>query len=376
MGDDLSFFQLTERYPDEASAVAYFEGKRWPRGVTCVGCGSTNVYNCQARRRLPLYKCRDCDRQFTVTSGTVMNKTHLPLRAWLFAFHMMGGSKKGISTRQIARHLGITIKSAWHLSHRIRATMKENSQFFAGGIVESDETYIGGRRRGRGRGYRGNKIPVQVIVERKRRTPTSSGSSYQPRKECTTECPGRAQTMVLGPSAEKVDGRSVGANLRKHTDPETTHLMTDESPIYDKVGKSFRKHDSVNHKKGEYARTDKTTGVLVSTNAAEGLIGNLKRQITGTHHSVSKKHLPRYLEEYDHKYNNRHKTDTEITEDAISRFAETKPVTLYKSESGQGESLIDTKQGEAREHKTLRGQHMKRWPRVGGRMPRSPEEER
>lgn len=352
---DIPFFQLTQRYPDEESAVEYFTAKRWPEGVRCVKCGSTSAYDCKAKRRLPLYKCAECGTQFTVTSGTVMNGTHLPLRAWLFAFHLMGGSKKGISARQMARHLGITVKSAWHLCHRVRATMKNDAQFFSGGIVESDETYIGGKRRGKGRGYKGNKMAVQVIVERKHKELASGQCRPASKAECTNECPGQAQSIALRPEAEKVDGRTVGANLRKHTDPATTRLMTDESQIYAQVGKSFRSHETVNHSEKEYARTDPASGRLVSTNAAEGMIGNLKRQIIGTHHSVSKKHLPKYLEEYDHKYNHRDLSDTSITERAISRFAEVGPLSLFKSSSGRGASLFEYKQDEKREHGTRRG---------------------
>lgn len=356
-----SFFQLTSMYPDEQSAVEYFESKRWPQGRHCPGCSSSSTYNSNTRRsKVPVYKCGSCGKQFTVTSGTVMNGTHLPIRAWLFAFHLVGGSKKGISSHQLARHLGITVKSAWHMTHRIRRTMTNNSQLF-GGVVETDETYIGGKRRGKGRGYRGNKIAVQTIVQRSRKT------GGRVRRECTNECPGQAQTIAL-PSAS-VDGRTVGAKLRKHTIPNKTHLMTDESPIYEAVGEHFRTHDTVNHKKGEYARTDKESGLLVSTNAAEGLFANLKRQVTGTHHSTSQKHLPKYLEEYDYKYNNRHKSDTEIAESAIANLGATKPLPLFKPESGKGESLIDTKQSEPRKAKgNKRGEHKKRWPRVGGKV--------
>jgi hypothetical protein len=282
-----------------------------------------------------------------------MESTKLPMRVWFEAFHEIGGAKKGVSSRQLARKFGITLKSAWHLSHRIRATMKDDRQFFSGGIVESDETYIGGKRRGRGRGYKGNKMAVQVIVERKH-----GGKRGQRQGECENECPGRAQTIALDQEADKVDGRTVGAKLRAHTDPEKTRLMTDESPIYNKTGEAFKSHETVNHAKKEYARTEPHSGRLVSTNAAEGLFANLKRQITGTHHSTSKKHLPRYLEEYDHKYNNRAKSDTEITEAAVKNI-EGRRVTLFKSKSG-GDSLIDTGPGVRRKHGTMRGMHTKR----------------
>lgn len=344
---DLALLQLTERYPDEDSAVAYFEYKRWPNGASCVKCESAKVYNCKARRRLPLYKCQDCGKQFTVTSGTVMNNTRIPLRAWLFAYHLMGGARKGVSAQQLARHLGITVKSAWHLSHRIRATMTSDAQRFSG-IVESDEAYLGGRRRRHGRGYRGNKVAVQTIIKRGRTT------SSQPKMGSTRRSGlSQAQTIVLNP-AERVDGRSVGAKLRTHTIPGKTVLMTDESPIYAKTGEEFTEHHTVNHKRKEYARVAED-GHNAHTNTAEGYFGNFKRQIEGTHHSVSKKHAQRYAEEHDHKYNHRDKSDTQIAEAAIDRIGASKPLTLYKSSSGQGESLIETKKGQRRKHGTLRG---------------------
>lgn len=236
---------------------------------------------------------------FSVTSGTVMDNTKLPLRKWLFAFHMIGASKKGISGMQLSRMLKVTYKTAWHLGHRIRATMKNDSQMFKG-IVETDETYMGGKKKkGRGRGYRKNKMAVQTIIKR-----NTEG-----------ELDSQAQTIALN-NGQKVDGRTVGAKLRKHTVPSQTILMTDDSSIYDRVGQSFKEHHSVNHSKEEYVRVDKD-GHLVTTNSAEGLFANLKRQITGTHHHTSKKHLPRYLEEFDFKYNTRTETDTDRTTAAI-----------------------------------------------------------
>lgn len=345
---DLPFLQLTERYPDEASAVAYFEQKRWPNGALCTGCNSRSVYNCNARRKLPLYKCQDCSKQFTVTSGTVMNNTRIPLRAWLFAFHLMGGARKGVSARQLARHLGITVKSAWHLAHRIRTTMTDDTQRFSG-IVESDEAYLGGRRRFHDRGYRGNKVAVQTIIRRGSKTTRGGTLGRRTGKSAFSQ----AQTIVLNKDSH-VDGRSVGAKLRTHTEPDQTVLMTDESPIYDKVGEKFAEHHTVKHKKKEYARIA-DDGHFAHTNTAEGYFGNFKRQIEGTHHSVSKKHAQRYAEEHDHKYNLRNKSDTEIAEAAIDKIGQSKPLTLYKSASGLGESLIETKKGERRAHGTLRG---------------------
>lgn len=334
--EDLSLFELTERYPDEASAIQYFESHRWSDGVVCPDCGSVTTYICSRSRRLPLHKCKDCGEQFTVTSGTIMEHTMLPLRKWLFAFHLIGASKKGIPARQLARQLKVTVKTAWHLAHRIRATMKQDNQVFDG-IVESDETYIGGKRKGRGRGYRGNKIAVQTIVQR---TPKRGSGSGSGRKNSRAAPVGQAQTIALRPEDGKVDGRTVGAKLRTHTDPENTVLMTDESPIYDRVGQGFAEHHTVNHSEDEYVRLD-SDGHLAHTNTAEGLFANLKRQITGTHHHTSKKHLPRYLEEYDYKYNTRDQTDGARTTAAIKSM-EGKRVTLFKTESG-ADSLYDRK---------------------------------
>ena len=166
VGDDLSLYELTERYPDEESAILYFENVRWgATGATCRACRSPDVFKGKAQRRLPLWHCRTCKHQFTITSGTIMEHTMLPLRKWLFAFHLIGGSKKGVSSHYLARTLKITYKTAWHLAHRIRATMTDNTQLFTG-VVETDETYIGGKRKHVGKGYRKNKIAVQTIVER------------------------------------------------------------------------------------------------------------------------------------------------------------------------------------------------------------------
>lgn len=342
----MTFYELTERYPDERSAVQYFDERRWPDGRTCVQCKSPDTYDSKTKgSKHPIYKCRACGRRFTTTSGTIMQGTHLPLRLWLFAFHLIASSKKGISTRQVARMMGVTVKTAWHLTHRIRATMKggEDEQKF-GGIVESDETYVGGKRKNHGRGYRGNKAAVQTIIRRGTRTTRRDHNDADDHSE--------ARTIVLSPDGN-VDGRSVSAKLRKHTDPENTVLMTDESPIYGEVGKSFDEHHTVNHKRKEYVRQE-SDGHLAHTNTAEGFFGNLKRQINGTHHSVSKKHLARVTTEHDFKYNNRHLSDSEIAEQAIGNI-EGRRLTLYKTASGTGESLYDVKQGEKPKTKTARG---------------------
>jgi len=251
----------------------------------------------------------------------------------MMAYHFMGASKKGMSALQLSRMLHVTYKTAWHLCHRIRQTMTRNDQLFTG-IVETDETYIGGKRKGKGHGYRKNKMAVQTIIKR--------GRNPKCKDDCRTGDKSRAQTIALNTSSP--DGRTVGAKLRTHTEPEKTVLMTDDSPIYNKVGESFSDHHTVNHKREDYAHVA-PDGHLATTNTAEGLFANLKRQIVGTHHHTSHKHLPRYLEEYDHKYNTREMSDVERTEAAIGQ-AEGRRLPLYKPASGKGESLFRQKAGE------------------------------
>lgn len=340
MNAGLSFFDLTERYPDEASAIRYFEERRWPGGnVHCPKCGSVEVTRGrQKMRRRQLWYCGGCAHMFSVTSGTVLEFTKLPLRKWLLAFHLMGASKKGISSRQLARMLRVTLQTAWHLSHRIRETMVNNLQMFTG-TVETDETYLGGKRRGRGRGYRGNKVAVQTIIRRNR--------------------PGRhdsqAQTIAL--EHEKVDGRTVGAKLRKHTRPDRTTLMTDDSPIYNRVRQNFEDSHAVNHQNKVYA-VEADDGCLASTNTAEGYFANLKRKIIGTHHHTSKKHLQRYLEEQDFLYNTRQQSDGERVDVAIGKI-ENRRLRLYRPKDG-GQSLYDGADGEPRRKKKRKVRKTKR----------------
>ena len=151
---------------------------------------------------------------------------------------------------------------------------------------------------------------------------------------------GRVKSIILDPEAEKVDGRTVGAKLRKYTDPSKSRLMTDEAPIYNEVGKAYRSHEKVHHKRDDYAHVEPMSGRLVSTNTVEGYFGNLRRQITGTHHHTSKKHLPKYLVEHDQKYNTRDVSDGARML-ATVQGAEGKRLTLYKSQEPGVESLRD-----------------------------------
>jgi transposase-like protein len=237
----------------------------------------------------------ECDDQFTVTVGTVCEGSHIPLNKWLIAFYMMCASKTQISALQVQRHLELgSYRSAWFMCHRIRFALQDIMPADKlDGTVEADETYVGGKKRGKGRGYTGNKTAVVSLVERG----------------------GRVRSQVVA----KVTGAALDGLLKKHV-AASAHLNTDEAPLYTKPGKAFASHDTVNHRAEEYVRRDES-GRLATTNTAEGFFGNSKRSLDGTHHHVSGKHLPLYLAELDYKYNTRRETDGARTALGIPKIA-------------------------------------------------------
>lgn len=294
---ELTLIEISRRFATEESAREYFEAIRWPNGPFCPHCGNADaerIYkvtpNEEKKIRAGLYKCAECREGFTVTVGTVMEDTHIPLNKWLIAFYMMCASKTQVSALQLQRQLEIgSYRSAWFLCHRIRYALKDHTPAdLLNGIVEADETYIGGRRRGLGHGYKDNKVPVVSLVERG----------------------GRVRSTVV----DKVSGKEITKVLRRHVAREA-RLNTDQSPVYFDIGREFVGHDSVNHHKEEYARYE--GGRLVTTNAVEGFFGNSKRSIDGTHHHISRKHTDLYFAELDYKYNTRKYTDGARTLEAI-----------------------------------------------------------
>jgi transposase-like protein len=297
---DLTLLEIMRRFSTEESARAYFERTRWPYGPVCPHCGSAEkIYsrtaNSDTGTRPGLYKCGDCTDTFTVTVGTVMEDTKIPLNKWLIAFYMMCASKTQISALQLQRQLELgSYRTALFLCHRIRYALKDaNPSGLLSGEVEADETYIGGKKRGKGRGYTGNKIAVVSLVQRG----------------------GHVRSTV----AERVSGKTVDGLLTRHVSPDA-HLNTDESPLYKKAGERFASHSTVNHSVEEYAYYDYRSGRTVTTNTVEGFFGNSKRSIDGTHHQVSRQHLHLYTAELDFKYNTRKVTDGARTTAGIQRI--------------------------------------------------------
>ena len=282
---------------DEDKARELLEKLRWGDKVCCPRCGSDNITKIEPNEakkiRKGLYRCRDCRKakrnaQFTVTVGTIFEDSHIKLDVWLQAIVMLCSSKKGMSAHQMHRQLGITYKSAWFMMHRIRYAMEQKSFGKLNGIVEADETYIGGkgRRTARLTGFE-NKTAVVALVQRN----------------------GDVRSFPV----ETVSAKTLRNILTENLDKET-RLMTDELQGYIKVGREFKSHEVVKHGKFEYVRGD------VTTNTVEGYFGLLKRGVNGTYHHISKEHLHRYLAEFNFRYNNRKIDDTERTVKALLGF--------------------------------------------------------
>lgn len=299
---DLTLLEIMRRFSTEEAARDYFERIRWPQGPVCPHCGNSDAAriwavtpNAKARIRAGLYKCGECRDTFTVTVGTVMEDSHIPMHKWLIAFYMMCASKTQVSALQLQRQLELgSYRSALFLCQRIRFALKDHKPArLLSGEVEADETYIGGKARGMGRGYKKNKVAVVSLVERD----------------------GEVRSTVM----DMVSGKQIGRLLRTHVD-SSANLNTDESPLYAKAGKNFASHEAVNHSIEEYSRTSFMTGRTVTTNSVEGFFGNTKRSLDGTHHQISRQHLHLYVAEMDFKYNTRKVSDGQRTTEGIRRM--------------------------------------------------------
>ena len=294
-------------FTDETKAREHFEAIRWPNGPFCPHCGETeHVYRLNGKSHRPgLVHCNACNEAFTVTVGTVMERSHVPLNKWALAYRLMCSSKKGMSAHQLHRTLDVTYKTAWFMAHRIRESMREIKPDPLGGegkFVESDETFTGGKAKNRAYKAAPPKEAVMSLVERGGKV----RSYHVPEVTAATLKP-----IIVDVIA---------------TD---SHFRTDESSIYWKIGEEFASHRTVIHSINEYVRGD------AHTNTVEGYFSIFKRGIYGTYHHVSQTHLKRYLCEFDFRYNERIAlgvNDAERTVKAI-RGAEGKRLT-YRQPRG------------------------------------------
>lgn len=266
-------------FHNEEAAYSYVEARVWPEGPTCPHCGGVERIGKMGGKstRIGTYKCYQCRKPFTVKIGTIFEASHVPLNVWLQAMYLIAGSKKGISSNQLHRTLGVTLKTAWFMSHRIREAMRSGdlSTFGEGGTpVEVDETYIG-REPGTvmKKGGVQHKMKVLSLVDR---------------------ATGRSRSMVM----DTVTIASVTPIVRENVAREAM-LMTDEAGMYRYMSGHFAFHGTTRHAFGEYVRGH------IHTNTVEGFFSIFKRGMRGIYQHCSKKHLHRYLAEFDFRYTNR-----------------------------------------------------------------------
>jgi transposase-like protein len=300
--DSVNLCTLIEQFGSEDRCRAYLEALRWADEVLCPRCGSDKISQIVKRNQ---YDCDACRYQFSVTAGTVFNDSHLPLWKWFLCTYLLCESKKGMSANQLSRTLGISYKTAWYLCHRIRSAMREANPEPLGGIVEIDETYIGGRRRTRvdGKDHRGqHRKEKEVVIGIKQR--------------------GGALRFF---KAEDVKSGTLARFIKENVSADVEVVMTDDANFYPKAfmeaGINGRKHKAINHSKGIYVDGD------ITTNGIESAFSLLKRGIIGSWHKVSAKHLSAYLDEMTFRFNNR--DNPYLFRDTMMKLIEA-PVLEYK----------------------------------------------
>lgn len=267
---ELNMMQLMERFGSDEKCHAYLEQLRWPEGVRCPRCSSDKISRIHERKQ---FMCDGCTYQFSVRVGTIFHDSHLPLSKWFVAIYLMGESLKGVSANQLKRTLGVSYKTAWYLCHRIRAAVKDADNSLLSGIVEVDETFVGGRRRGVGSGNRDNKNMVLGAIER--------GGKLRLKLE------------------KRPDRKTLHTFIKANVSDDAEAIMTDEWPAYRGCGDADTRHETVNHREKEWVRGE------CHTNTVESAWSLFKRSVVGSYHQISAKHLERYLHEFEFRFNNR-----------------------------------------------------------------------
>lgn len=287
--------QLFDFFKDEETCLIYWENVRWgATGITCPRCEAGNPYKTNRG-----YKCKnlDCQKKFTATVGTIFEGTKLPLRTWFAAFYLCANHKKGISSLQLSRDLGIHQQSSWFMLHRIRETMKDLNVIQLGGdgcIVETDTTIVGGKTKG--------------MSNKKRKAMKGDRNAAMANKTAVTaymERGGAVRFDVKDPHENEPD------LVRKHVDTGSV-LMTDTANAYVTVGKEYADHQSVDHSKDEYVRDG-----YIHTNTIEGAFSQFDRMYVGTYHYISNKHMQAYANECAYRYNTRKANITTRFEDTV-----------------------------------------------------------
>ncbi|MCH7831817.1 MAG: IS1595 family transposase [Proteobacteria bacterium] len=294
------------RFHNEDAARKYLEKIRWPDGPVCAFCGQlSTVRPVRGKSMGPgWYYCTDCQDKFTVRVGTIYERSHIPLHKWVMAMHLMAASKKGISAHQLHRMLGITYKSAWFMSHRIREAMRDDNPSPMGGpgsAVQADETYYGQKKGAtRRRGGSGHKHAIVSLIT-----------------------DGKARSFHVARANAKTVRQILVTNVRRETE-----LHTDESRIYKQVGEEFADHKTVIHIRGQYVGPSGE-----STNKVENYFSIFKRGMRGVYQHCADKHLQRYINEFDFRYSTRDLEDADRA-DLAHKQAEGKRLTYRRTSLG------------------------------------------
>lgn len=296
----MNIVSLLDRFSSDEKCRKQLEQLRWPNGVCCTRCGDTDVSRIKGRAQ---WDCLGCGYQFSAMSGTIMHDSHLPLRKWFAAIYLMVESRKGMSANQLKRTLGVSYKTAWYLCHRIREAM--GNEPLEGptllGIVEVDETLIGGKVKGKGHGYKGNKTWVAGAIQRG----------------------GKIRLERIPNIKRKTLHSFIGRTVKD----EAEAIYTDELKSYLGIADENTRHETVRHSEEEWVVGD------VHTNSIEGVWSLFKRSIIGTFHKMSVKHMDRYLEELEWRFNNRN--NPHIFRDALTRIVNTGNLTYRRLIDGE-----------------------------------------
>jgi transposase-like protein len=314
-------------FQDADKAREYLERIQWPNGPLCPHCGVIGAhYQITGKSARPgLWKCRDCREQFTVTVGTVFERSKIKLNVWLQAVFLLCSSKKGMSAHQLHRILGVTYKTAWFMAHRIREAFRDAAPGFMGGnggIVEADETYYGGPAKKSG-----------ARRHRKARSSRGLGGAHLKKIVSLVDRKGATRSFHIA----NVDAKNLKPILQAHIAREA-NVYTDNAGHYKRMGLAteFATHETTNHAAGEYARPGG-----IHSNTVEAYFGMLKRGLYGTYHHVSEAHLQRYLNEFDFRFTHRTANGVNDHERAIKALGQIRGKRLtYRRTDGQHPSTI------------------------------------